>query len=680
MEAEREKKEILLRGAAFGGDERLLEEMVKAGVNVESTDRETGMTALMIGSWAGNERIVRKLLEAGARIDAVAEGRNGMMMTALIAASMRGHSEIVKAFLHHLRDHRQKDSEEEEKAKALIAASRNGHVKVVRELIGARSPMEVSEKGGKRTAALETASRNGHEEVVEALIESGADVEAISVVRTGESESNWSTALLAASERGHARIVGALLRAGARRDRGDRANWTPCMVASHEGHAKVVETLARAGADIDAPNDGGWTPLMVASLKGRESVVDILLAAGTRVNAKNSKTGETALSVAVAAGNTEIVKKLIAAGSDVESRVIAFGGGREKTVLEIAVEKGNDEMIGIIEGAIREEKKKKEEEEEEEEKEAIEGQGPTTVEAIIEVWAKKAREERESAEAEKKREEEEAEKNERESRMMVEEIVKRMKEIEEIGRMMEETRERARERRRKAGEAGERARRAGEEEKKRVRKEEEMMRRAEEARRERERLEGIAKTKDIGNLRTEEDVEGFMREAGVGSHAKRMKAKGIVGRALEQVGEEEMKRVIGMSQIKDRARFIQAIEMMKTIGRIRMPSTRRVRDRERREALSVAGWTAEEATEWIKSKGIVSKRVVEAISKSHAVTGEVLLHLHQMEVTEESEIFGGTRVNQSDIQTLKEVSSKHHESFISSAIIEFSQPQQTQRP
>lgn len=86
---------------------------------------------------------------------------------------------------------------------------------------------------------------------------------------------------------------------------------TPIYHAIKCGNADVALTLARAGGDINIPEFLGWNPLMCAVSDQRVKLATDLLLAGSDVNVRNEE-GDSALDMAVKAGNLSMIKVLLA--------------------------------------------------------------------------------------------------------------------------------------------------------------------------------------------------------------------------------------------------------------------------------------------------------------------------------------------------------------------------------
>lgn len=145
------------------------------------------------------------------------------------------------------------------------------------------------------------------------------------------------SALARAALHGQAEIVCALLDTGASINaRTIVSGWTPLMAAASEGHTAVVEILLGRGADINAKDPGGATALMIAAGNGHIGTVQALLDQGADANHRRPD-GVTALSAAAAFGKIRVVRLLLSKG-------VKDDGG----ALRAATRLGRNEIIELL--------------------------------------------------------------------------------------------------------------------------------------------------------------------------------------------------------------------------------------------------------------------------------------------------------------------------------------------
>ncbi|XP_059847915.1 KN motif and ankyrin repeat domain-containing protein 2 isoform X3 [Hypanus sabinus] len=116
---------------------------------------------------------------------------------------------------------------------------------------------------------------------------------------------------------------------------------------SHSNFPIVKLLLDTGTCNLDKQNKAGYTPIMLASLAALQSESDMqtvmqLFRLGN-VNAKASQAGQTALMLAVSHGRTEMVRALLACGSDVN---VQDDDG--STALMCACEHGHAEIVQFL--------------------------------------------------------------------------------------------------------------------------------------------------------------------------------------------------------------------------------------------------------------------------------------------------------------------------------------------
>jgi ankyrin repeat protein len=162
---------------------------------------------------------------------------------------------------------------------------------------------------------------SGEPELVAAAKRDDGDAVATLLSRGGNANAeaaDGTTALHWAVHRGNAAAVEALLARGAAAGAATQLGITPIDLACLNADATMVRRLLDAGAPA---NTGARVPsIMVCARTGSVDAVAALLARGANPNATEGDRQQTALMWAAAQGHTAVVRKLIAAGANVQMR------------------------------------------------------------------------------------------------------------------------------------------------------------------------------------------------------------------------------------------------------------------------------------------------------------------------------------------------------------------------
>jgi ankyrin repeat protein len=224
--------------------------------------------------------------------------------------------------------------------RALAEAAAAGDAERVRSLLVAGAPADAWGPDG--AAPLHSAAAAGHTGAVAALLEGGADIDRqregrgatglIEAVGNHREETAlwlleqgadptiaaWRGSPLEVAALGNARprVVRALCERGAMAKASDRSRAAHALqIAAGRDHTSVMQVLLEAGLSADAKADAsGTTALMAAARAGNLRAARLLLAAGAGVAAR-AQDGATPLSLARAAGRTEMISLLEAAGA-----------------------------------------------------------------------------------------------------------------------------------------------------------------------------------------------------------------------------------------------------------------------------------------------------------------------------------------------------------------------------
>jgi ankyrin repeat protein len=298
---------VSLVDAARSGDRAAIRALLQKRPGADSVNAPDvdGTTALHWAAYRNDVEIAELLIRAGANPRAA----NRYKVEPLLLACVNPHAGLVELLLKAGADANTMGVDGET---ALMTAARAGSVENVKALVAHGADVNGRERGRNQTALM-WAAAEGHANVVKALVEMGADVKAAS--RSG------FTALLFAAREGQIGAARALLDAGASVDESlsvnsnesaggvalgqKEANLNAFLLASGNAHFELAAFLLDKGANPNhAPR--GWTALHQVSW------VRKMGEAGS-----NDPPPQGSGSM----GGLEFVRKLVAAGADVNARV-----------------------------------------------------------------------------------------------------------------------------------------------------------------------------------------------------------------------------------------------------------------------------------------------------------------------------------------------------------------------
>ncbi|GBF98562.1 hypothetical protein Rsub_11892 [Raphidocelis subcapitata] len=205
---------------------------------------------------------------------------------------------------------------------ALLEAARGGHVGVIWLLLDAGASVAAADSGGRTPLWL--AAAGGHKAAVRLLLKQGADRHAAAA--------DGSLPISCAARLGHASVVQALVEPAAKADchpAGGCRQWTAWHWCAHTGDATSARALLSeaswvAAQPVDSMAVYGVTALMVAAAAGQLDVLALLVEAGASLAARDfpdrwvvRRPGWTALHHAARHDRAGAVQALIRAGADV---------------------------------------------------------------------------------------------------------------------------------------------------------------------------------------------------------------------------------------------------------------------------------------------------------------------------------------------------------------------------
>ena len=198
---------------------------------------------------------------------------------------------------------------------------------------------------GSNDSLLHEAARKGYFNIANELLMNHADVNA----KNKEGQTPLLVASLQASPLtgGQRRVIRELLNQHAEVNSQDEHGTTPLMAACCKGHYIIVKELLNHHADVNIQSKQGDSALIVASKLKRQLIVMELLHHNADVNLQNSK-GNTALHSVLLENFSDttinVVKLLLSDKTNSEKK-----NKKKKSVIQIAKESQNQEIIELIE-------------------------------------------------------------------------------------------------------------------------------------------------------------------------------------------------------------------------------------------------------------------------------------------------------------------------------------------
>ena len=159
---------------------------------------------------------------------------------------------------------------------------------------------------------LTDAINDGHFGQAMALITDGTGI--------NDTEANGTTPLHWAVYHNNLALVEALIDAGADVNAVNKYGSSPMTEAATLGDYAIMKALLDAGADVDAANEYGQTALMVVVRSDNVDTARLLIQHGANVHAKEQWQGQNAVIFAAAQAQPEMLKLLMDAGADPNSR------------------------------------------------------------------------------------------------------------------------------------------------------------------------------------------------------------------------------------------------------------------------------------------------------------------------------------------------------------------------
>ncbi len=190
-----------------------------------------------------------------------------------------------------------------------------------------------------RMAPVHYAVELNYRALLSALVKAGADLEV--------EDPYGRTALLLAADRGEAEVTGFLLRNGAEIDAADDAGYTALHYTAMSTSVATMDTLLSWSTNVDATDDLDRGPLTSAVLARQPEMIYKLLLAGANPNLRD-KNGMGPLHHAVMIGAGDVVAELVKQFSDIDMLTgtgLADKAWEGATALHLAIAFDNNELM-----------------------------------------------------------------------------------------------------------------------------------------------------------------------------------------------------------------------------------------------------------------------------------------------------------------------------------------------
>ncbi len=318
--------------AALKGHTQLVEELVRLGVDVNSTNNKDD-TAVLWAARGNHIQTVRRLIQLGAELNhqndkgstplywgvrygfsdlvqvLVTEGaanihqrrKLGLVSPVVLAAAL-GYTEILKILLKHGGD---VNTQITNNKTALHFAATYGDEETLEALLENKAHVDLADDAG--NTALLLATKEGHVGAMAILVDNGANVDC----RNKLGQTAWSFAM----ERADNDLLKSLVTLYRQVKRMTSRKLvfpngkTPLHLAALKGDTEKIQCLVELGTDLKCLDQSNNTFFHIAARENAKNVLEIFMSE-VDVNSKNSD-GDTALHLAAAQGHAESVQVLI---------------------------------------------------------------------------------------------------------------------------------------------------------------------------------------------------------------------------------------------------------------------------------------------------------------------------------------------------------------------------------
>ncbi|HEX2801101.1 MAG TPA: ankyrin repeat domain-containing protein, partial [Phenylobacterium sp.] len=264
-----------------------------AGVDVNAPSGD-GTTALHWAAYRNDLAIADLLIGKGAKVNAATD----LGVTPLWIAASNSSTPMVERLLAARADPNLAPATD---GTPLMIAARRGNAPAVKALLAQGADPNAREASHSQTALMWAASER-HADVVGLLLAAKADVRA----RT----KSWTQRVMMCCQLYQGDFDGAAII--------PKGGFTPLLFAAQAGDVESARRILAAGADVNDASPDGASALVIALHAGQKDMAAFLIDAGADV--RSAGAGYTALHLAAARGDLNIVQALLAHGADLNAR------------------------------------------------------------------------------------------------------------------------------------------------------------------------------------------------------------------------------------------------------------------------------------------------------------------------------------------------------------------------
>nr|CAD2122855.1 unnamed protein product [Meloidogyne enterolobii] len=329
--------------AAMAGNVSVLEFLIEQGAQLGQLDRD-GHSAVHWAVVCGQLDVLIALLRHGSPL-ALADihGAHPLHYATVGFTETESQREVPversEAILHVLLRHgAQLECTDLDGRTPLIWAASGGNLRAFSSLIQAGANRFTADRD--KLGVLHCASSHGHLPIVQAMLDLGHHWVVNARDRNGD------TPLFFAAAYGHLECVKLLLERGADPNHQDRRIRTAAHCAAAKAQLRVLKLLRQRGASLDLQNYRGDLPFHEAVQVGSKECVDWMLGIEPRFVSSANFFGRTALHLAAASGNMEMV--VLLCSKDAPPNSLMIYKGELLTPLDVAKRRGHDLIVDYL--------------------------------------------------------------------------------------------------------------------------------------------------------------------------------------------------------------------------------------------------------------------------------------------------------------------------------------------